>query len=264
MCKTSILTQIFFKFLHMAVERGAPPYKSVHTETNPDLQNLWDKLASPQFYTGIYLYITRNFGKILKTEECKEATQDALASIARTLRENKFDPNGPAKFETWCVDVAINAAKKVLRLQNTLKRRNEILMPDIKILEERSATLEHKNKFGIHRLPKKQRQIVNITRRNRIHAVGSSSHLETPEASLFKKIHESDKTNRLNAALNTLSPKVRAVIDLRLKEGLELKEIAKQLTITEEAAKSRFQEGVRKLTIELADPIEPVEKNIAL
>jgi RNA polymerase sigma-70 factor, ECF subfamily len=77
-----------------------------------------------------------------------------------------------------------------------------------------------------------------------------------PAATPRDRLLESERRQRLRRALQTLSPRQRAVFVLRHDEGLPLKEIAVLLGLEEGTVKVHLHRAVKALGKELADLVE--------
>lgn len=77
-----------------------------------------------------------------------------------------------------------------------------------------------------------------------------------PAAGPRDRLLEGERRQRLRRALQTLSPRQRAVFVLRHEEGLPLKEIAGLLELEEGTVKAHLHRAVKALGKELADLVE--------
>jgi RNA polymerase sigma-70 factor, ECF subfamily len=85
---------------------------------------------------------------------------------------------------------------------------------------------------------------------------GPEERVADPAAGPRDRLLEAERRQRLRRALQTLSPRQRAIFVLRHDEGLPLKEIAALLGLEEGTVKVHLHRAVKALGKELADLVE--------
>jgi RNA polymerase sigma-70 factor (ECF subfamily) len=150
------------------------------------------------------------------TEDARDVYQEAFLRVYRSLDSFRFD----CSFQTWLYRIVTNICLDRLR-----KR---------KVRKEESAVVETSD-GPIDRM--------EILEEEAAHA--------NPERTLWNR----ELKQRMETALQELTPRERMVFELRHYQGLRLRNIGDLLGTTEEAAKNCLFRATRKMRVELGDCI---------
>jgi len=150
------------------------------------------------------------------TEDARDVYQEAFLRVYRSLDSFRFD----CSFQTWLYRIVTNICLDRLR-----KR---------KVRKEESAVVETSD-GPVDRMEAFQEEAAHAN----------------PERTLWNR----ELKQRMENALQDLSPRERMVFELRHYQGLRLRNIGDLLGTTEEAAKNCLFRATRKMRAELGDCI---------
>ncbi len=150
------------------------------------------------------------------TEDARDVYQEAFLRVYRSLDSFRFD----CSFQTWLYRIVTNICLDRLR-----KR---------KVRKEESAVVETSDGPV-----------------DRMEAVQEEAAHANPERTFWNR----ELKQRMETALQELTPRERMVFELRHYQGLRLRNIGDLLGTTEEAAKNCLFRATRKMRVELGDCI---------
>jgi RNA polymerase sigma-70 factor (ECF subfamily) len=150
------------------------------------------------------------------TEDARDVYQEAFLRVYRSLDSFRFD----CSFHTWLYRIVTNICLDRLR-----KR---------KVRKEESAVVETSDGPV-----------------DRMEAVQEEAAHANPERTFWNR----ELKQRMETALQELTPRERMVFELRHYQGLRLRNIGDLLGTTEEAAKNCLFRATRKMRVELGDCI---------
>ena len=149
-------------------------------------------------------------------EDARDVYQEAFLRVYRNLHSFRFD----CSFHTWLYRIVTNICLDRLR-----KR---------KVRKEESAVVETSDGPV-----------------DRMEAVQEEAAHANPERTFWNR----ELKQRMETALQELTPRERMVFELRHYQGLRLRNIGDLLGTTEEAAKNCLFRATRKMRVELGDCI---------
>ncbi len=184
---------------------------------------------------GLRVLYDRHRGRIyqLGCRYLGDATEaeDLVQQVFIKAYENAAKFRGEAQVSTWLFRIAANAAIERRRRRRTVGIDD--LHPSGSDSLASAANLGAEVRSGWDRRP----------------AMASTDFDADPEAAAERRSLQ----NRLNAALEELSPTQRLAFVLRHWEGLSIREIAELLGAAEGTVKSHLFRAARTLRVELAD-----------
>ncbi|MEZ5351257.1 MAG: RNA polymerase sigma factor [Bryobacteraceae bacterium] len=152
---------------------------------------------------------------LLRSEEdARDIYQEAFLRVHRNLKNFRFD----CSFHTWLYRIVTNLCLDQLR-----KKR---------VRREESAAIETED--GI---------------RDRMLVVAETGAGGDPQ----RQLASAQVRERVSAALQELTPRERAVFEMRHHEGMRLRAIGEMLGTTEEAAKNCLFRATQKMRVALGD-----------
>jgi RNA polymerase sigma-70 factor (ECF subfamily) len=147
-------------------------------------------------------------------EDARDVYQEAFLRVHRNLKNFRFD----CSFHTWLYRIVTNLCLDQLR-----KKR---------VRKEESPAVETED--GV---------------RDRLLAVAESDASADPQ----RQLANAEVRHRIERALEELTPRERAVFQMRHHEGLRLRAIGEVLGTTEEAAKNCLFRATQKMRMALGD-----------
>jgi len=141
-------------------------------------------------------------------QEAEDLAQDSLLRVYRNIGRFRFE----ASFDTWLFQIAGNVWKNALRSQATRKRQADRISLD-QVLDPEEREPEP----------------------------------EDPSDGPLEQALADERTRLLHAALDTLPPKMRACMLLRLGQGMKYHEIAAVMRVTIATVKSQLSAAQKRL-----------------
>jgi RNA polymerase sigma-70 factor, ECF subfamily len=150
------------------------------------------------------------------TEDARDVYQEAFLRVYRSLDSFRFD----CSFQTWLYRIVTNICLDQLRKRKVRKEESAVM-------ETSDGPIDRMEVFE-----------------------EAAAHAD-PERTLWNR----ELKQRMETALQELSPRERMVFELRHYQGLRLRNIGDLLGTTEEAAKNCLFRATRKMRVELGDCI---------
>jgi RNA polymerase sigma-70 factor (ECF subfamily) len=147
-------------------------------------------------------------------EDARDIYQEAFLRVYRKLPQFRFD----CSFSTWLYRIVANLCLDQIRKRKVRK-------------EEGSAVTTPSGEMDLFQFLPEQRADVDPQR----------------------QLMSSEVSERINAVLQTLTPRERLVFEMRHYQGMRLRAIGESLGVTEEAAKNCLFRATQKMRAALGD-----------
>jgi RNA polymerase sigma-70 factor (ECF subfamily) len=147
-------------------------------------------------------------------EDARDIYQEAFLRVYRKLPQFRFD----CSFSTWLYRIVANLCLDQIRKRKVRK-------------EEGSAVTTPSGEMDLFQFLPEQRADVDPQR----------------------QLMSSEVSERINAVLQTLTPRERLVFEMRHYQGMRLRAIGQSLGVTEEAAKNCLFRATQKMRAALGD-----------
>ena len=166
-----------------------------------------------RYYKPTYGYFARQG---FSPEECRDLTQETFLRLFRGLDGFR----GRSRFETWLYEISVNVCRNELRDRSALKR------------DRREVSLEGGRENG-----------------------GSSGALplRSPEREPMDDLLAKEQLSLLRRELESLPPRMRRCLQLRLDQELKFREIAVLEQVSIDTVKSQLAQAKKRLRLRLGD-----------